>query len=194
MLLGALATLMIIIAIAPASAAAKVVTGIDGPVVVNWQNPDTEKMTDTDLDRLEAIHRTNEVRKSRDLAACVIDPLLMQAAQIRAEELAAASLYGHTRPDGRHYSTVVDAPIGENLHRVSNAYLAHKKIGVAQYIVDSWINSPGHFANIVNPRADAIGVGLAPGHNAKGESCWYCVQLFLLEGHTITVVDAPVVA
>jgi len=148
----------------------------------------------TDLDRLEAIHRTNEVRKSRDLAACVIDPLLMQAAQIRAEELAAASLYGHTRPDGRHYSTVVDAPIGENLHRVSNAYLAHKKIGVAQYIVDSWINSPGHFANIVNPRADAIGVGLAPGHNAKGESCWYCVQLFLLEGHTITVVDAPVVA
>lgn len=37
----------------------------------------------------------------------------------------------------------------------------------------------------------AIGVGLARGTDANGLECWYCVQLFLRSGYSISAVDKP---
>ena len=34
----------------------------------------------------------------------------MQAAQVRADEMAANTVYSHTRPDGRNFNTVTDCP------------------------------------------------------------------------------------
>jgi len=36
-----------------------------------------------------------------------------------------------------------------------------------------------------------IGVGLARGTDANGMECWYCVQLFLRSGYSISAVDKP---
>ena len=36
-----------------------------------------------------------------------------------------------------------------------------------------------------------IGVGLARGVNQNGLDCWYCVQVFLLDGCEVTWVDTP---
>lgn len=36
-----------------------------------------------------------------------------------------------------------------------------------------------------------IGVGLARGTDANGLECWYCVQLFLRSGYSISAVDKP---
>ena len=36
-----------------------------------------------------------------------------------------------------------------------------------------------------------IGVGLARGVNDTGDPCWYCVQLFLYDGCSVTRVDTP---
>ena len=36
-----------------------------------------------------------------------------------------------------------------------------------------------------------IGVGLAKGRDENGLDCWYCVQLFLWNGYSISWVDAP---
>ena len=44
---------------------------------------------------------------------------------------------------------------------------------------------------MVNPKLSEIGVGLARGVNDTGDPCWYCVQLFLYDGYSITRVDTP---
>ena len=38
-----------------------------------------------------------------------------------------------------------------------------------------------------------IGVGLARGTDTNGLECWYCVQLFLRNGYSISAVDKPAI-
>lgn len=116
---------------------------------------------------------------------------LMEAAQVRAEEMAATTTYSHTRPDGRQYYTVTDCPYtAENIHRIATRYLTQHGVGLAEAAVDGWVNSETHLRNILNDRLSSIGVGIAKGVNASGEESWYCVQLFLYDGYMISWVDS----
>ena len=54
------------------------------------------------------MERTNALRAERGIASLTTNDKLMQAAQVRADEMAANSVYSHTRPDGREYTTVTD--------------------------------------------------------------------------------------
>ena len=118
---------------------------------------------------------------------------LMQAAQVRADEMAANTVYSHTRPDGRNFNTVTDCPyMAENIHRIATRYLSQHDVSLAEAAVDGWANSETHLRNIRNERLNAIGVGIAKGINAAGEESWYCVQLFLYDGCVISQVDIPI--
>ena len=117
----------------------------------------------------------------------------MQAAQVRANEMAANTVYSHTRPDGRNFNTVTDCPyMAENIHRIATRYLSQHDVSLAEAAVDGWANSETHLRNIRNERLNAIGVGIAKGINAAGEESWYCVQLFLYDGCVISQVDIPI--
>ena len=107
----------------------------------------------------------------------------MQAAQVRAEEMAASGVYSHTRPDGRKNTTVTDCPYtGENIHCIADWATQGKT--VSEVAVWSWNLSDGHQKNPLNQNYAEIGVGLARGVNDNGDECWYCVQLFLWDGYT----------
>ena len=58
----------------------------------------------------DIIDRTNALRCTKGVAALRVNDKLMQAAQVRAEEMAASGVYSHTRPDGRKNTTVTDCP------------------------------------------------------------------------------------
>ncbi|MDO4553350.1 MAG: CAP domain-containing protein [Bacillota bacterium] len=142
--------------------------------------------------RQEMAALTNEFRLQNGLGALPVDDMLSRAAQVRAEEMAAAGLYSHTRPDGRNYNTVTDAfYTAEIIHRISGAYLDYKGTGLAKEAVGGWIGSQAHRDIMLESRVVSMGVGLAPGLNDQGRDCWYCVQLFCLEGYTVTWVDQP---
>lgn len=144
--------------------------------------------------RQNIVDRTNALRQAQGIQPLKVNALLTQAAQVRAEELAATTTYGHTRPDGSPYYTVTDCPyLAENLHRVSDVYLEQQNLELASYAVDSWNGSDGHRANLLNSRLSDIGIGLARGVNANGQASWYCVQLFMYDGYTVTWVDTPIV-
>lgn len=150
--------------------------------------PDTE----ADALRRQITEQTNALRQSSGAAPLETDPLLTRAAQVRAEEMAAAVVYSHTRPDGRAASTVTDSgATGENIHRLSDAYLTSRGLNAAEGAMEAWSASAAHRANLLDSRYGSFGVGLAQGVNAAGEPCWYCVQVFLLAGHTVTRVDGP---
>lgn len=44
-----------------------------------------------------------------------------------------------------------------------------------------------------NARYGEIGVGLARGTDSNGLACWYCVQVFLVDGCEVTWVDVPAI-
>ena len=152
--------------------------------------PESTAPADVDAMKQDIVDRTNALRKENGIAALTTSDKLMQAAQVRADEMAANTVYSHTRPDGRNFNTVTDCPyMAENIHRIATRYLSQHDVSLAEAAVDGWANSETHLRNIRNERLNAIGVGIAKGVNAAGEESWYCVQLFLYDGCVISQVD-----
>ena len=100
------------------------------------------------------VELVNEERAKAGLPALKTNDQITQVAQTRAAEL--ADSYSHTRPDGRScFTALEDAGIrygsaGENI-----AYGGSSP----EYILASWMDSPGHRANILNENFTTIGVG-----------------------------------
>lgn len=152
----------------------------------------TTEGQDLESVRQEIIDRTNALRAQNGLPALGTEPLLSQAAQVRAEEMAATITYSHTRPDGSRYYTVTDCPcVYENIHRIPACSLPGEG-GLAELAVQDWADSPGHLENMLRPDCSAIGVGVFKRPGAHGADVWYCVQLFLYQGQTVRWVDEPI--
>ena len=148
--------------------------------------------TDVAAAKQDIIDRTNALRKENGVAALRVNDRLMQAAQVRADEIAASGVYSHTRPDGRKSNTVTDSKYtGENIHSISELYLEQQQKTLSEAVVELWSNSKAHADNMTSSRYGEIGVGLARGVNQNGLDCWYCVQVFLLDGCEVTWVDTP---
>ena len=140
--------------------------------------PPAAAPSDVDAAKQDIVARTNALRAERGIAALTADDQLMRAAQVRA--------------DGRKYYTVTDCrQVGENIHQIPLLYLAQQKTALAETLVYSWSKSAGHMENMTDESYAAIGVGLARGTDANGLECWYCVQLFLRSGYSISAVDKP---
>ena len=169
-------------------------TGI-APVKAETSGPASQPEATTPADDVDAmkqdiVDRTNALRKENGVAALRVNDRLMQAAQVRADEMAAHTVYSHTRPNGGKFNTVTDCPyMAENIHRIADWVLSDQTL--AERAVADWSASTTHNKNMVNPKLSEIGVGLARGVNDTGDPCWYCVQLFLYDGYSVTRVDTP---
>lgn len=152
----------------------------------------TVPANDADVDAMkqDIVDRTNAIRREQGISALTVNAKLMQAAQVRADEMAASGIYSHTRPDGRKSNTVTDSRYtGENIHSISELYLNQQQKTLSEAVVNLWSNSKAHADNMTSSRYGEIGVGLARGVNQNGLDCWYCVQVFLLDGCEVTWVD-----
>lgn len=173
-------------------------TGI-APVKAETSGPASQPEVTTPADDVDAmkqdiVDRTNALRRTKGVAALRVNDKLMQAAQVRADEMADSGAYSHTRPDGRKYTTVTDCKyVGENICQIPLIYLAQQNTTLHERAVLLWSNSDGHRKNMTNTDYGEIGVGLAKGRDENGLDCWYCVQLFLWNGYSISWVDAPAV-
>lgn len=114
---------------------------------------------------------TNRERARAGLPPLAVDPLLTTAAQAHSADMVARAFYSHTAPDGsRPWDRAAAAgstrrSIGENI--------ACGQRSPAD-VVEGWMNSPGHRANILKPGFTHIGIGLAGG----GRAGTYWTQLF----------------
>ncbi len=111
----------------------------------------------------DVLRLVNEVRTSEGLRPLKMNFQMMEAAMQRAAELSV--YYSHTRPDGSPCFTVNYDMFGENI--------AMGYSGSPVAVMNGWVNSPGHYANIVGEDYDSMGVGLVV-HN--GECYW--AQIF----------------
>lgn len=97
---------------------------------------------------------------------------LQKGAAIRAREL--TQLFSHTRPNGKKCQTVIRNGwnIGENIAAGNST---------PEEVVEGWMNSPGHRANILDKRYGELGVGYYYDENGVGGYMHYWVQLFRLK-------------
>ena len=164
-------------------------TGI-APVKAETSGPASQPEVTTPADDVDAmkqdiVDRTNALRREKGVAALTVNDKLMQAAQARADEMAASGVYSHTRPDGRKYTTVTDCKyIGENIHLIGEWQIRDSSL--PSFAVEAWKNSAAHLKNMLNTRYHEIGVGVSKG-TVMDEPYWYCVQLFLLDGYNVTL-------
>lgn len=124
---------------------------------------DDEEFTD------EVLRLVNIEREKNGLSPLEFDETLQQAAQVRAEELTV--YYDHTRPDGSSCFTVLDdfnIPLSAAGENIAAGYYSPASV------VEGWMNSPGHRANILG-NYKYLGVGVAYG----GDYGIYWTQLFV---------------
>lgn len=122
------------------------------------------------------IELTNELRQEHGLSTLVPNDILRAAAYIRAEEL--EDTFSHTRPDGSDAFTVFQEEgiiypyhmVGENL-AMGTYYL--QEVEMAQLLFDGWVESEGHYENMIRQEYEEIGVGI----HYDGEIL-YATQLF----------------
>lgn len=135
---------------------------------------DSEVLPVAAVNAASVVSLTNEERAVKNLPALERNALLDLAARLKAEDMATKGYYAHIAPDGTTPMDFVNRSgyryriIGENLvvERMS-----------ADQVVEAFMDSPGHRANILRKDFTEIGVGTAEGTH-KGRDAIFTVQIF----------------
>ena len=110
----------------------------------------------------------NAERAKYGLSALTVDTNVQQAALVRAKETAQS--FSHTRPNGSSFSTALtEAGVS---YRTAGENIAYGQ-STPQQVMNAWMNSSGHRANILNANYTTIGVGYTV---INGTAYW--AQLF----------------
>lgn len=130
--------------------------------------PETDGSQDVSAARKVA-DLVNQERAKAGLAPLEVKVNLQTAAQVRAKEIEKS--FSHTRPNGSSFSTV----LSENGvdYRGSGENIAWGQRSPEE-VMNGWMNSDGHRANILNKNFKYIGVGYHVNSNGTG----YWTQLF----------------
>ena len=110
---------------------------------------------------------TNQARRAKGLAPLSHDDELTNVARAYSDDMLVRRFFDHTTPDGvsfderisDHYRHRVRI-MGENIWFASG-YNLGKIHQIAKEIVDDWMSSPGHRANLLDPGFSHLGVGVS---------------------------------
>lgn len=100
----------------------------------------------------EVLRLINIQRRDNNLPALKMDAVLLDAAMLRAAECTV--YYSHTRPNGTQCFTAVPSgggSLGENIAVGQQS---------AEDVMEDWMDSQGHRANILNENFSSVGVGV----------------------------------
>ena len=111
----------------------------------------------------------NAARQDAGLSELELDADLCAAAQARAQEIAQS--FSHTRPDGSSCFTILEE-FGVS-YRAAGENIAMGQ-RTPEEVMDGWMNSSGHRANILNGTFTSIGVG----YYVDGADAAHWVQIF----------------
>ncbi len=133
------------------------------------------KASDDALLSREVIEWTNTYRTENKLGVLKRNAQLDAAAIIKVHDMFDRQYFAHESPSGKNSADLIVGAgydylwVGENL-----------ALGIfsdEKDLVDAWMASPGHRANILNSHFEEIGVGVEEG-TYEGKHVWIAVQEF----------------
>ena len=113
---------------------------------------DNTGLTDNMEIRQEMIRLINQTRKVNGVSELSVNEALMNAAQVCSNR----RYTWHHAPEEGQAAAEAGYPYGFG----DNLTVFTGTVDAAQCAVDNWINSPGHFETMIDPRCDCIGVGV----------------------------------
>lgn len=120
----------------------------------------------------QVVNLVNKERESRGLSPLATDIKLQKLAQMKAEDMAKKGYFSHTSPT---YGSAFDMMAQYGLsYRTAGENIA-KGQKTAESVMNGWMNSQGHRANILSNSYMKVGVGYAT--DEKGTPYW--VQMFI---------------
>lgn len=165
--------------------------------VIGWWNENKPKAgfnpATYDIENI-VFSKVNEERRKRGLRALIWDPKLAEVARLHSLDMANKSYFSHDNPEGddptmrarkrgieteTQKGSVIMIGIAENIGMMPTGnvegygYVSSSN-DVADAMMKSWMNSPGHRANILDASYDFIGVGVA----YNGYGTYYLTQDF----------------
>ncbi|WP_173933557.1 CAP domain-containing protein [Chelativorans sp. Marseille-P2723] len=143
-------------------------------------NNDLDRIADLGALRQEALTLVNQTRRREGVPQLRRSAQLDAAAQAHAEDMARRGFYAHVSPErgdvGSRYRASGGGDwriIAENINQCVNCRASVEQMRTFH---QRWLASRGHRRNIVDPRLEAFGFGVA---SAGGRV--YAVQTFVTE-------------
>lgn len=132
------------------------------------QPPSTDEVYQAMRDRVVAL--MNEQRSAAGVGAISQSGTLNGVAQRRAMEI--VGHFSHTRPNGSSCFTILDESGIGYMHAGENIAMGYVS---AEEVMNGWMNSEGHRANILSSNFSQVGIGV---YAAEGGHGFYWVQIF----------------
>jgi uncharacterized protein YkwD len=132
------------------------------------------------------IAASNSERANAGLPALSENAQLNQSALAKVNDMLAKQYFEHVSPTGTTLDNLISKAgytyitIGENL--------AYGNFTSSKEVVDAWMRSPGHRANILNSEYTEIGVGVRLG-TYRGRQVWMLTQHFGLPSSACPSID-----
>ncbi|HUD03482.1 MAG TPA: CAP domain-containing protein [Patescibacteria group bacterium] len=151
-ILGAFMLLIVLVVIAPLSSGKSMAFGVS-----------------------DIVSLTNQARDQMGLPNLTTSSALMNAAQMKAEDMAKQHYFAHTAPDG----TVA----WDYFKKVSYAYSsAGENLAItnedAQAVINGWLNSPAHRDNLLSDVYTDLGIGMASYGDYDGHKNTFVIVAF----------------
>ena len=116
----------------------------------------------------QMIHLINSIRSSRGLQLLNPNPVLNSIARSRSQDMLSRSYFSHYTPEGKNIFNILGengimyACGAENLSQASPP-----SWGSPESVINSWMSSSGHRANMLNPHFGQLGLGVADSGNRR---------------------------
>lgn len=131
-----------------------------------WEAPEPD-LDETLSMAAQVLERTNAFRAENGQAPLSLNAELTAAAQAYAERMAAEGFFSHTSPDGTTVGErITDAGYNWRTYGENIAY----GYASADAVMQGWIGSAGHRANLLNAGFKDLGVGYA--ESRSGTPYW----------------------
>jgi uncharacterized protein YukE len=134
-----------------------------------------KQIPEFDINAVDIIEYTNKERVAVGLPPLATNTLLDASAEIKVDDMIARQYFEHQSPTGEGVSDLGKEVgyeyviMGENL--AMGTFLSSAEI------VQAWMDSPGHKANILNTKYQDIGVSVKRGV-FEDKEVWFAVQHF----------------
>lgn len=156
--------------VAPAKPAAPVAA--EKPVIAEKPAAPAESKSATGSYEAQVVELVNKERAAQGLPALKFNAELSKVAEAKAADLRDKNYFSHTSPT---YGSPFDMMKSFGIRYTAAGENIAKGYMNPTSVMNGWMNSPGHKANILNSNFTEIGVGYVSGSNGSG----YWVQMFI---------------
>lgn len=130
---------------------------------------------ETNLTVEGVVTETNKHREQLGRTPLHINKKLNLAAQAKLDDMFRQQYFEHESPDGKRPADVIKAAGYDYIVVGENLALGNYKTD--EILVQAWMDSPGHRANIIDTKFNEIGVAVGKG-TYQGREVWLAVQEF----------------